>query len=229
MISSLDGKAAIYGKAGSIGSPTDRFLMHSLRARADAVMVGAGTLRAEKLTLGVPEGLARVRASRGLKFQPLAIVTTVTGELPLRENLLGSSPDNLVVLASSETPRHRLSMLSSEASVEIVPQGKALAPGLDLTSALETLKERYSVDLLLVEGGPALNHALITLSLVDELFLTLAPKLLGGAQSSTTILEGPNILPQKSLKAEPISIYLSEGGELFLRYALHPLAPTQRI
>jgi riboflavin-specific deaminase-like protein len=222
MVASLDGKATVGGKAGAIGSPIDRILMRALRARADAVMIGAGTLRAEKLTLAVPKDLARARASRGLKPQPLAVIATGSGDVPLRENLLDSSPDDLIVLASSEAPRSRLADLSSRAAVEIVPGETTAAPRLDLTGALETLKKRYAVGVLLVEGGPALNHALVSLGLADELFLTLAPKLLGGERpGALTILEGPALSPRRSPKPEPISVHLSEG-ELFLRYALRP-------
>ncbi len=226
MVCSLDGRATAGGKAGSIGSSTDRLLMRSLRARADAVMVGAGTLRAEKLTLAVTEDLARKREARGLKPQPLAVVSSATGDVPLETNLLGSSPDNLVVLASPETPRSRLSALSSHARVEIVPRENTTGPRLDLTEALKTLKKRYAVDALLVEGGPALNHALVSAGLADELFLTLAPKLLGGESSgSLTILEGTALSPQRSPKPEPVSVHLSDD-EFFLRYALSPADPV---
>ena len=220
MVASLDGRAAVSAKAGSIGSGIDRNLMRSLRARADAVMVGAGTIRAEKLTLAVPGNLAQAREARGLKPQPLAIVATATGDVPLRANLLGSSPDDLLILASTETPEECLRVLSSHACVEVVPN-KIATPGarLDLKRALETLKGRFAVDLLLVEGGPTLNHSLVSLGLADELFLTLAPKLLGGERpGALAILEGPP-LPTKDTEAKLVSIHLAQG-ELFLRYAL---------
>jgi riboflavin-specific deaminase-like protein len=223
MITSVDGKAAVGGKAGPIGSPTDRTVMRTLRSHADAVMIGAGTLRAERLTLAVPENLARVRRSHALGPQPLAIVVTVTGDVPLQTNLLGFSPDNLLVLTSPEITEERLAALSALASIEIVPKEK-LAPGsrLDLTRALEVLKKRYAVDVLLIEGGPSLNYALASSGLADELFLTLAPKLLGGAHPDTlTILEGTSLLPSKSPNPELISVHLS-NNELFLRYTLQP-------
>jgi 5-amino-6-(5-phosphoribosylamino)uracil reductase len=195
MVSSLDGKVSTGGKARSIGSSVDRSVMHSLRSLADAVMTGAGTLRAEKLTLAVPENLAHARVSRGLNPQPLAVVATRSGDVPLEGNLICASPDNLLVLLSSETAKERLSAISSQASVEVVRSKRTKeGPQLDLSEALETLKNGYGVDVLLVEGGPALNHALIEDGLVDELFLTLAPKLLGGVGPETlTVLEGPPV------------------------------------
>jgi 2,5-diamino-6-(ribosylamino)-4(3H)-pyrimidinone 5'-phosphate reductase len=195
MVSSLDGKATVRGKASQIGSSTDRTLMRVLRARVDAVMVGAGTLRAEKLRLDVPEDLARDRESRGLKPQPLAIIATTSGDIPLEENLLGFSPDNLLILSSPTVSR-------------------------SLTDTLENLKGTYAVDSLLIEGGPALNHSLIHSGLVDELFLTLSPKLLGGEGPGTlSVLHGP-LLPSWQTELELISVHLS-GSELFLRYETH--------
>jgi 2,5-diamino-6-(ribosylamino)-4(3H)-pyrimidinone 5'-phosphate reductase len=160
-------------------------------------------------------------------------VATATGDVPLEENLLGPSPDNLVIFASAETPQEHLCTLSSYASVEVVAEEKTTTPEmagssrtdrsasrLDLAQVLETLKKRHAVDVLLVEGGPALNHTLVSSDLADELFLTLAPKVLGGdaRYATPTVLEGPPIGCQK---AQPrlISIHFADN-ELFLRYTL---------
>jgi 2,5-diamino-6-(ribosylamino)-4(3H)-pyrimidinone 5'-phosphate reductase len=224
MVCSLDGKTAVDNRAGSIGSSIDRALMRTLRAQADAVMIGAGTLRAEKLRLDVPEDLARARVSRGLEPQPLAIVATNTGNIPLKENLLGHVPDNLVVLVSSETPKDSISALSLLATVEVVPSRAEREPAtversvLDPIVALEMLREHYGVGLLMVEGGPTFNHALISTNLVDELFLTLSPRLLGG-EKSPTILEGPNLPPSVGQALNLTSLYLADD-EIFLRYTL---------
>lgn len=199
-----------------MGSQIDRTVMRTLRFHADAVMIGAGTLRAEKLTLSVPEHLARVRSSRGLNPQPLAVVLTDSGDLPLSENLIGYTPENLIVFASSKGAEKRLAKLSTLARLEVV------APGLSAKQPLAILKERYSVDVLLVEGGPTLNHALIREGFADELFLTLAPKLIGGTEpGAPPILAGPALSPQEHPEEGPRlrSIHLS-GNELFLRYNL---------
>jgi 2,5-diamino-6-(ribosylamino)-4(3H)-pyrimidinone 5'-phosphate reductase len=223
MVVSLDGKVTVQGKASSIGSSMDRTLMRNLRAQVDAVMVGAGTLRAEKLRLDVPEELAGERASRELEPQPLGVIVAGSGDVPLPRNLVTSSFDNLLILVSSEEPlKEGFGALASRASVEVVPRQITSGSQLDLGRALETLKERYAVEVLLVEGGPTLNHALICAGLVDELFLTLAPKLLGGVRpGALTILEGLDVPPQKSPSPELVSVHLFDD-ELFLRYTLHP-------
>ncbi len=209
MVSALDGKAAVEGAAGSIGSAIDRAIMRNLRAHADAVMIGASTLRAEKLTLSVTQDLARQRVALGLEPQPLAVLTTVSGNLPLENHLLDATSDNLLVFVSPSTPSLSLKKLSSLASVETATS---------LKETLQVLKQRYAVDVLLVEGGPSLNQALVGENLADELFLTLSPKLLGGERNSTlTILEGPSL--GKTIHVSPVSIHAARS-ELFLRCAL---------
>ena len=81
MVGSVDGKAAAADKASGIGSSVDRQVMRNLRAGNDAVAVGANTLRAERLSLGLDKTPAH-------GHQPLAVVVTGTGEVPLRENLI---------------------------------------------------------------------------------------------------------------------------------------------
>jgi riboflavin-specific deaminase-like protein len=218
MVASLDGKVAADGKAGSIGSPIDRAIMRTLRANADAVMIGAGTLRAEKLRLDVPEHLARARKSLSLRPQPLAVIATESGDLPLDTNLLGYSPDNLLVLVSPNTPEERIAAFSARASVEVVRE-ETLTLRADPRVALEILKSRYGVGVVVVEGGPALSYSLVRKNLADELFLAMAPKLLGGDRAGAlTILEGPTLPPQIP-GPEIVSVHLA-GDELFVRYTL---------
>ncbi|MDQ3912188.1 MAG: RibD family protein [Actinomycetota bacterium] len=221
MVTSLDGKAAAGGKASPLGSVTDRMVMRNLRARVDAVMIGAGTLRAERLTLAVPEELAEAREARGLKPQPLGVVASTTGKVPLQTNLLGPPPDNFLILVPSGIPEESLAYLSGNVGVEILPESLSSGPGFDLKMALKILKEGHAVDVLLVEGGPFLNYALVSSGLVDEFFLTLTPKFLGGELSDTvTALEGPALSLESSVRPEMVSIHLS-GDELFLRYVLN--------
>lgn len=208
MVSSLDGKTSIEGKASSLGSPTDRQTMRTLRAKADAVMVGAGTLRAEKLSLGLDD------PPRG--SQPLAVIATNSGRLPLEENLvIGESQDLLVLTtrnarASEDTaPEHAVSSDKSG--------------NLDLAEALRVLGTDHGVGLLLVEGGPRINTSLLSRNLADELFLTLAPKLVGGPTAST-ILEGPP-LPAQASMPKLLSAHQS-SDELFLRYGLSTIYNT---
>ena len=84
------------GKTASIGSTTDRRTMRTLRSKADAVMVGAGTLRAEKLSLGLDPTDGVV--------QPLAIIVTDTGEVPLEEHLIVDGGQEVLIMHSDAAP-----------------------------------------------------------------------------------------------------------------------------
>jgi riboflavin-specific deaminase-like protein len=208
-VSSVDGRTAVGGKAAGIGSVTDRQTMRTLRSKADAVMIGAATLRAERLTLALDEtGVA----------QPLAIIVTETGDVPLEEHLIVGDGQEVLILLSDEAPERVVERLLTLAAVKRVPADSTGA--VDLEKALLALKAERGVESLVVEGGPGLNHALISLNLVDELFLTVAPELLGGSADQTlTLLRGPTLPARDRPDLDLVSIHLS-GDELFLRYSL---------
>jgi 2,5-diamino-6-(ribosylamino)-4(3H)-pyrimidinone 5'-phosphate reductase len=207
MVSSIDGKSTIWGRTAGLGDEADRQTMRNLRSKADAVMVGAGTLRSERISLGLDEPADGP--------QPLAVVATKTGDVPLENNLiLHKSQEVLLLLPENlHVPRYE------SARWLRVPGGPS--GNMDLWEALKRLKNEHAVDLLLVEGGPTLNHALASRGLADEVFLTLAPKLLGGeGRNSATILGGAPLPPEAS-SPKLLSGHLA-GDELFLRYELHP-------
>lgn len=223
MVSSLDGKVSVEGRANVLGGPADRRAMRNLRSGFDAILRGAATLRAEKISAGVPEPLAALRVSRGLPAQPREAIITKTGEVSLKTNLLNFAPDRTMIItpeAALDNPAFaRLSPLAVLFGAPENPDGDVALP-----ETLRLLKKDCGLDRILVEGGPTLNQALISDSLVDELFLTLAPKLVGGRPpDSQTLLDSVAPLP-KNLEhhAQLRSVHIA-GGELFLRYALTPL------
>ena len=201
MVASVDGKVAIEGKASRLGSQIDRQTMRTLRSKADAVMIGAGTLRAEKLSLGLDDPAGP---------QPLAVIATSSGDIPLESNLIVSEGQKVLVIAPEN-----ITVRSGELRVLRVCADRS--GSIDFREALKILKAKHAVDLLLVEGGPRLSYSLISQNLADEFFLTLAPKLLGGTSNQAlTILDGP-ALGTRDMKL--LSAYLA-GDELFFRYAL---------
>jgi 2,5-diamino-6-(ribosylamino)-4(3H)-pyrimidinone 5'-phosphate reductase len=206
-VASVDGKTTIEGKSSGLGSETDRRTMRTLRSKVDAVLVGATTVRAERLSLGLDE------FSSGP--QPLAVITTRSGEVPLETNLIGGERQEVLVVIAQDTPEDNINRLRKRASVLRVPASPS--GGVDLEEALEALRTERGVDLVLVEGGPSLNHSLISSNLADELFLTISPKLLGGTSDETlTILDGPAATP---IGVKLLSAHLA-GSELFFRYTL---------
>jgi riboflavin-specific deaminase-like protein len=207
MVSSLDGNTSVKGKASDIGTLVDRRVMRTLRSKADAVMIGAGTLRAEKLSLGLDAG------DEGPS--PLAVIVSSTGNVPLKRNLVRYKDQRVLILLSDRANEAASSQLNEHA--EVLRVRTTASGSVDLASALEVLRSEYAVHRLLVEGGPTLNHALVSACLADDLFITLAPRLLGtGDADAPAILDGPLDEP-KNLKL--LSAYLA-NDELFLRYAL---------
>lgn len=203
MVSSVDGRTSVGGKASGLGSPADRRTMRNLRSMADAVMIGANTLRAEKLSLGLDAG----HGGR----QPLAVVVTAGGDVPLESNLVLGEGQKVLLVSTSSTP---LGVLGGyDVDVLIAP---ARGDGyVDLREVLKELWARHRVGVLLVEGGPALNHSLFADDLVDEIFQTVAPRLVGGPSAG--------ILPGAPLPGALCLILLSAhvaGSELFLRYGV---------
>ena len=209
-VSSVDGRTALEGKAAGLGSRIDRRAMRTLRSRADAVVIGAGTLRAERLSLGLDPADGAP--------QPLAIIVTNTGDVPVEEHLIVKGGQEVLILLSDAAPRRVGEQLRRLAPVMRAPADSTGA--VDLGRALLALKAERGVESLVVEGGPGLSHALISHSLVDELFLTVAPELLGGAAEQTlTLLRGPTLPARDRPTLDLLSIHLADG-EIFLRYSL---------
>ena len=207
MVSSVDGRAMLDGTTSGLGSRVDRTVMMSLRAQSDAVLVGAGTVRAERIGAGVPERLVASRIARGLAPQPLLVVPTSTGDLPL-DRAMFADPTRAVIFVGPQTPASVVARLRPRATVRI-----AGGPPGGMAEIAQALRLEFGVRHILCEGGPTLSHALLDAGMVDEVFLTMAPKILGGPV--TTIVSGPPLAPPPRLELASIH---EHDDELFLRY-----------
>jgi riboflavin-specific deaminase-like protein len=221
MASTLDGRATLDGRSGPIGNRADRELFHALRAEADAVMAGAGTVRTERYGRIVGDAhTRRERAARGLSEEPLACIVSGRLALPPDMPLLAEPQARVVIVTASAA-----SLPETAAHVDYV---RAAREGeLDLAEAMRELHERFGVRTLLCEGGPHLNAQLLLAGLVDELFLSIAPKLAGGEDATGESLR----IVAGAAFAEPAGLELLAALEnesnLFLRYALRSPAPER--
>jgi 2,5-diamino-6-(ribosylamino)-4(3H)-pyrimidinone 5'-phosphate reductase len=203
MVATADGRAAVNGSAVGIGSPADKHLMRELRAEADVVLHGAGTVRADPLSARVPAEMVQIRLSQGLSAQPLGAIITRSGNLP-RQHPYYESPTVIYV-----TSDHRVEVDSKVVEVcHIASIEEAIA---DL--------QRRGARRILCEGGPTLNTALLQAEKVDEIFLTIAPKILGG-EDPLTIVKGSSL---GTIHLELRSL-VELDGELFLKYGVLPKA-----
>jgi riboflavin-specific deaminase-like protein len=206
MVSSLDGKATIEWRTKGLSSELDRRLFHHLRTQADAVMVGAGTLRAERYgRMTKSEELRDKRVAEGLASDPLAVI--VSGRLDLPADLpILNEPEQRVVIATGSDAT--LSGLGAQVEYARV--------GDDLPRLMAYLRETHGVRSVLCEGGPTLNSYLFAARLVDELFLSLSPKVAGGA-AALTIVAGRELVEPTELELVSVA---EGGGDLFTRWRL---------
>ncbi len=197
MVATVDGRAALNGSAVGIGSTVDKRLMRELRAEADVVLHGAGTVRADPLSARVPPELSAQRVTRGLTEQPLGAIVTRSGDLPTEHPYYESSTV-IYVVGDHDVPVRK-------PTVEICHVSSVSDVTTDLLSR--------GVRRILCEGGPTLNAALFQAGLVDEVFLTIAPKLVGG-DDPLTIVNGasPGVIQLE------LASLVELDGELFLKY-----------
>ena len=220
MIATADGRATLGGRSGPLGGRADKELLYGLRTAVDAVMAGAGTIRAERYGQLIRDDRARqIRRDRGLAEEPLACIVSGRLALDSRIPLLAESGTRVAILTSSEAS------LPQDCRAEISYVRRAHDGQLDLPGAMAELYERLGVRTLLCEGGPHLNAQLLAHGLVDELFLTLSPKLAGGDAVSETlrIVSGPEFDPPLGLE---LAGALEHDSYLFLRYRAMPKASS---
>jgi riboflavin biosynthesis pyrimidine reductase len=225
-VSSIDGVVALEaGRAPSGGiisrrSEADRFVMGLLRAFADAIVVGAGTVRAEGgRALWTPEfifpsgaaGFDAVRRSLKRSRTPQLVIVTGSGELDPGQAALQAGALVLTTSAAEAALRARL---PSASRVVAISDGSRLEP-VQVLAALRA--EGYRV--ILTEGGPRLFGQFVEASLIDELFLTLSPALAGHSDGqSFGLIEGAYF--GRELKPAQLHSIRRGGDYLFLRYRL---------
>ena len=226
-VTSVDGVVAVEERrnSGSVISGhnrADRFLMGLLRAFADAVLVGAGTVRAEgRGARWTPDfvypdaaaGFMELRARLNLPAQPRLAILTAGGELDATQPALQEGP---IVLAPSGTAATLRRELPSGCEV-VAPGGEER---VDLRLALDALRQRR-YRRILCEGGPNTFGELLRQRLVDELFLTVSPVLAGRDQGGDRLglVQGAHF-PAGRFPSMELRGVRRNGSHLFLRYRL---------
>ncbi len=238
-VSSLDGivSLGVPGQAG--GGPIsgfnahDRMVMGMLRASADAVLIGAGTLRsspahvwtAEYIYPALTGAYQTMRNAFGKSGSPLNVIITARGEIDpnLRVFQSGEAP---VLIVTSRQGLDRIRRLGTPQSVQVVAvQG---TDRLSARSILDAVRRVRLSDVLLVEGGPHLLGDFFAESCLDEQFLTLAPQVAGrdGSSERPGLVAGRTFAPEHPMWGTLISVKRG-GNHLFLRYGFR--SKTQQI
>lgn len=210
MVVSADGAATDErGHSEGLGGDGDGEVFRTLRAQADAILVGAGTVRAEGYgPYRLRADLAERREGEGRSRAAPIIVVTRSLDLDLDAPLFTEARTPTIVLTCAAAPEER-----RHAAARV---GRVLVVGNDdveLPAALAELRTELGLAHLLCEGGPTLNAPLFQSSLVDELCLTVAPRLIGGT--------GPHLIRGLGGLADLGLLSLCEhDGELLARYRL---------
>ncbi|HJT21135.1 MAG TPA: dihydrofolate reductase family protein [Nitrospira sp.] len=235
-VQTLDGVVSfkIPGQSGggeiSGRNEADTFVMGLLRSCADAVLVGEGTFRngpGHVWTAGyiypkLEREFETFRMHRGKKSaHPLNVIVSGLGHVSLNEPLFRRHDVDSLVLT---TGRGESALKSKYGPVLPVPVH--VLPGEELSNPrdmLALLYDRYGVKLLLHEGGPMLFSSFLREGVVDELFLTVAPQIVGeGARRERPNFSGPiSWGPDDALWGRLLSIKRAGSGHLFLRYRFH--------
>jgi riboflavin-specific deaminase-like protein len=223
MAITADGKIATANRAvSSFGSKRDHENLLELRATADAVMAGARTVDSNPINMG-PGGAKyrRLRTRRGLAEYNLRVIVSRSGGVDPNAELFKQKISPIIILTTSRAGEDRLKKLRQVASeVKILGQRE-----IDFHKALRWLREKWKVKRLLCEGGGELNDALFRARLVDELHLTICPKIFGG-RTAPTIAEGIGASKLSNAAQLKLKSMKRIGDELFVVY--ESLSSTHR-
>ncbi len=228
MVSSFDGSVTVADPESGmpsergLGSSMDKRVMQLLRSHTDAVLNGAETLRASGSSSAIGDDeLSAIRGAQGKPRNPLAMTLSRKGnDLPLdpgdpRSDFFYSREFEAVVFVTSAASGGTVERIAATGRhVEVIS-----ASDDNISELLSIARRRYDVRLLVCEGGPTINGALIGRGLADEVFMTFAPKLVGGGKHMVQLRQPFDRDHLQGL--EPLwSYYLPDSGELFLRYRI---------
>jgi|SRR5271165_3926303 len=210
MISTLDGAITVDGRSGMLGGPADHRVFQILRSMTDVILVGAGTIRAEDYgPARIPGDLRRRRQERGQAAVPPIAVVTRSGNLDWSSPFFTEAEARPIVFTTNdcdEGARRRAEMVA-----DIVVAGDR---HVDPRLALDHL-QRTGFGSVLLEGGPGLNAEVVHAGLLDELCLTLSPRLVAG--SGPRVFAGPELAHPLDVRVVQL---LEEDDFLFYRLAL---------
>ena len=210
MVMTLDGKITTRDGSGpKFASQADQERMMQLRSEADAIIIGARTAIDDNPTFDLPEKYRRSRKN-GLASNPIKAVISGRGSIPSTLKMFTSNDSQAVVFTTDQINSGQYNSLHKVADVHVV--GKL---EVDFTQIAKILVKEYNVKQLLIEGGGQVNFAAFQADIVDEVFLTLSPKIAGG--NIQTIVEGTGFDFNNLIELELLN-HLKVSSEIFLHY-----------
>ena len=213
LATTLDGKISDHpNSAPNFTSRYDREKLFRLRAESDALLVGANTVRQEKLPPLVRNADHRaMRQQRGMTPHPAAVIVSGSLDLPLNTAYFQEAQQELWVLTNQATESQKRTF--KQAGVGLLETGKTLC----FQKAIRRLGE-VGYRRILAEGGGRLTHSLLAAGVVDRLYLTLAPLMMGG-MDNPSLCKGPLLDPAAAFRLQRFE---QVGDELHLEYHKKP-------
>jgi len=208
-----DGKVSTRNFTPSdFSSPEDKHRLLEIRAKGDALLVGARTIAADNMSMGLPEtDLRAARLRRGQCEYPLRVILSTSGNISPKLRLFSHDFSPVLIFSTTRMSAARRSELGKVAALHLSDSDQ-----LDLREVLATLSSVYGVKSVVCEGGPRLFRGLLLANLVNEINLTLCPRIFGGIKAPTLTGLPGDFLP-KSVHCKLAKMEIV-GDECFLRY-----------
>ena len=195
-------------------SPRDKRRLVEIRAGCDAILASAKTIAADNMTMGLPAAeLRAARTAKGLPAFPLRVLITNRGRIDPVLRIFTKSFSPIVIFSTEKMPHRTRAALAAKATLHLHD-----AASVDLAEMLRTLRTAYRVRRIVCEGGAQIFRALLTARLIDELHVTVCPRIFGGMTAPTLTGLAGAFLP-RSVALELREMETVEG-ECFLRYAV---------
>jgi riboflavin-specific deaminase-like protein len=195
-------------------SPADKAHLFRQRALGDAVLIGYGTLKHDNVRLGVPDPKMRdERIARGQAPFPLRVIVSNEGRIEPSLKIFQAEISPIVIFSTLRMPKRYQTALRKKATLHL-SDGRQV----DLAWMLQQLRRDYGVRKVACEGGATLFRALLEKDLVDQLNLTIAPWLFGGANAPTLTGLSKDFLP-RSIRCSLTDMRIV-GEECFLTYRI---------
>jgi riboflavin-specific deaminase-like protein len=200
------------GTPSDFSSKGDKRRLVEIRAECDAVLVGAKTIAVDQMTMGLPdEALRAARIRRGQAPYPVRVLLTNSGRIDPGLRIFEKDFSPIVIFSTTRMPARTRAALAPKADLWLHESAS-----VNLAAMLSTLREEYGVKRLVCEGGAQVFRSLVTADLVDEVHLTLCPRVFGGVAAPTLSGVAGEFFPRSvTLALQEMEVV---AGECFLRY-----------
>lgn len=197
----------------NFSSPRDKHRLLEIRATCDAILAGLQTIAKDNMTMGLPDDALRAeRRAKGMSEYPVRVLVSNRGQIDPGLRVFAKDFSPIVVFTTQRMKPALQDALAPKADLHLFPER------VDLAAMLEILHREYAIRRLVCEGGASLFRSLLEADLVDELHLTVVPRIFGSKKAPTLTGPAGDFLP-KSTQLR-LRDFHPEGDECFLRYSV---------